>query len=48
MIQCSWLEDFQHSIEEPCESQGEEEAGGVEGQPGARHGGEGAEGKDAK
>ena len=26
----------------------EEEAGGVEGQPGARGGGEGAEGEDAK
>ena len=24
VVQCSWLEDLQHSIEEPWESQGEE------------------------
>ena len=24
VVQCSWLEDLQHSIEEPSESQGEE------------------------
>ena len=23
VVQCSWLEDLQHSIEEPSESQGE-------------------------
>ena len=48
MVQCSWLEDLQHSIEELCEAQGGEEAGGVEGQPGARDDGEGAEGEDIK
>ena len=42
-IQCSWLKDHQHSIEEPWESQGEEEAEGVKVQPGARGDGEGAE-----
>ena len=35
-VQCSWLEDYQHTIEEPCETQGGEEAGGVEGQPGEK------------
>ena len=24
VVQCSWLEDLQNSIEEPCESQGDE------------------------
>ena len=32
-VQCSWLEDCQHSIEEPWGSLGEEEARGVEKQP---------------
>ena len=38
VVQCSWLEDPQHSIEETSESQGGR--GGIEGQPGARDGGE--------
>ena len=39
VVQCAWLEDLQHSIEEPWKSQGVEEAGGVEGQPEALHDG---------
>ena len=42
VVQCSWLEDLQHSIEEHLESQGGAvEAGGAEGKPGARDGGGG-------
>ena len=33
VVQCSWLEDLQHSI-----GTLKEEAGGAEGQPGAREG----------
>ena len=40
VVQCSWLEDLQHSYKEPRESQGGEKAGGA-GQPEARDGGEG-------
>ena len=47
-VQYSWLEDFQHSIEETCGSQRGEEAGGIEGQPEARGRGEKAEGEDTK
>ena len=45
-VQCSWLEDLQHSIEESGESQ--EGRGGTEGELGSRDGGEGAEGEDMK
>ena len=44
VVQCSCLEYLQHSIERTLrESGGGEEAGGVEGWPGARDGGEEAE-----
>ena len=47
VVRCFWLEDLQRSIEEHCESQGGGvEAGGAEGKPRARDGGEGAEGED--
>ena len=48
VVQCSLLEDLQHSIGEPWESQGGEEAGNAEGRPGSRDGGEGAEGEGIK
>ena len=45
VVQCSWLEDHQHSIKKPRGSQGGEEARGEEGQPKSKDGGKGAEGE---
>ena len=45
-VQCSWLGDRQHSIEEPWGNQGEEEAGDKEKQLGVWGSDEGAEGED--
>ena len=39
---------LKHSIEEPRENQGGEEAGGEKGQPGARGDGEGAKREDTE
>ena len=47
VVQCSWLEDLQYSIEEPWESQGGVKAGAAEEKPGVRDdGGGGGRGKN--